>query len=130
MPWEVEDETITFTGPLGDLMPLIIDPYESDPAVFGTVSPATYATAAAVVLRSLFMEQLADNREAADFVARLRGYVHEDESGLAVETFQILDDIAEHIEPDGLAELLEGEEINRVIAELATSGFEDISAAE
>jgi len=125
MPWEVEGENIMFTGAIAGLMTLIMEPYELNDEVFSRVSPGTYATAAAVVMRELYMDALEDEPEAGEFVAQLESFIREDADGVTVETFQILDAIAENIEPDALQELLETDEVHTTIAELALEGFEE-----
>lgn len=130
MPWEVDGENIMFSGAISGLMALVMEPYELNDEVFSQVSPGTYATAAAVVLRELYIDALAEESGAQQFVAELASFVREDDGGVTVETFQILDAIAENIEPDALQELLETDEVHTTIAELALEGFEDPDPTE
>lgn len=130
MPWSVEGDNIMFNGPVADLMQKIMDPYEADVALCELVDPGMYATATAVVLRSMFMDGLADDAEAAEFVARLDGYIYETDEGVTVETFKLLDDVAENIDPEGLDTLLASDEVRDAIAELAKTGLEDDEACE
>ena len=74
MPWQNEDDNVTFSGPMADLMGLIMTAYEHD-CTDGAEhpTPGEYVTATAVVLREVCIEHFEDEPEAEEFLqAHLR----------------------------------------------------------
>ena len=103
MPWESEDGAVRFSGPLADLMVVVMTAYDQDTASGACdVAAGTYVTAAASVLREVTIESLeaesgAPSPEAAAYLARVSDAVHEDADGTVhIAIFAVLDDIAEH----------------------------------
>ncbi len=74
MPWQSEGDNVSFSGPMADLMGLIMTAYEHD-CTDGAEhpTPGEYVTATAVVLREVVIEQFEDEPEAEEFLqAHLR----------------------------------------------------------
>ena len=125
MPWQSEDDNVSFSGPLADLMGAIMTAYEQDCAE-GTdqPTPGEYVTATAVVLREVIIENFTDDPEAAEFVQDVSDALTEDEDGTVhIATFELLDNIAEHIDPAALDHWLGSMPVRSAIVELATTAF-------
>ncbi|NTU71172.1 MAG: hypothetical protein HGB10_05065 [Coriobacteriia bacterium] len=126
MPWQRDDDdNLRFDGPLADFMGLIKVSYEQD-TERGTDNPelGEYVTATAIVLREVMIEYFSDDPEAKEFVERLSDGLKEDDNGAVhVATFEMLDDMAEHIEPDALEHWMSTFAIRGAIVELATTAF-------
>ena len=125
MPWESDGDNVSFSGPLADLMGLIMTAYDHDCAD-GTDQPTAgeYVTASAVVLREVILEQFEDDPEAEEFLQRITEALQEDEDGAVhIATFEILDDVAEHIDPPALEFWLGSMSIRSAIVELAMTAF-------
>ena len=126
MPWETEGDGIRFSGLLTDLMTAVMTAYDEDKAA-GTVSvdPGAYVTATAVVLREIVIEALAEQTDAAEFVDKISDSLEEDEDGtIAIQTFSILDDIAEHIEPVAWHQWIADPGARAAIAEVSSNAFQ------
>jgi hypothetical protein len=100
MPWEADGDGIRLSGHLTDLMNLIMATYDTDIASGAVVaSSGVYVTAAAIVIREILLETLADVPDAEEFLERVGAALEEDEDGtVTIQTFALLDDVAEHIE--------------------------------
>ena len=125
MPWEADGDGIRFSGHLTDLMTLIMTAYEQD-TESGTVtaSPGVYVTATAVVLREIVLETLAETSDAEEFVKRASDTLTEADDGtVTMQAFQLLDDIAEHIESVAYEQWLADPAARAAIAEVAGSAF-------
>lgn len=125
MPWQSDGDNVSFSGPLADLMGMIMTAYDHD-CVDGTGQPTAgeYVTASAVVLREVIIEQFEDDPEAEEFVKFISDALHEDEDGAVhIATFELLDEIAEHIDPSALDYWLGSMPIRSAIVELATTAF-------
>jgi hypothetical protein len=126
MPWQSDDDNVSFSGPLADLMSLIMNAYEHDCAE-GTPNRPTageYVTAAAVVLREVLLENFEEDPEAAEFVQHISDALAEDEDGTVhIATFELLDEIAEHIDTPALEHWLGSMPVRNAIVELATTAF-------
>ena len=125
MPWHTEDDNVSFSGPLADLMGAIMTAYDQDcPEGTDQPTPGEYVTATAVVLREVILENFADDPEAADFVKGVSDAMTEEEDGAVhIATFELLDDIAEHIDPPALDHWLGSMPVRSAIVELATTAF-------
>jgi hypothetical protein len=83
-----------------------------------------YVTATAVVLREILLEALADQPDAEEFLQRASDSLTEDDDGtVTMQTFQLLDDIAEHIESIAYEQWLADPAARAAIAEVAGSAF-------
>ena len=125
MPWEAEGEGIRFTGHLTDLMTLIMTAYEEETSA-GTVvaSPGVYVTAAAIVIREILIETLSDQPEAAEYLDRVSAMLEEDDDGtVTIQTFALLDNVAEHIESVAYEQWLADPAARAAIAEVAGNAF-------
>jgi hypothetical protein len=124
MPWDIEDEGIRFSGPLVDLMGLIMTAYEEETAKGElAVSQGVYVTAAAVVLREILLEAPPEPG-SAELVARVTDYLHEDEDGvISIDTFALLDDMADHIEPAALKVWLDDPSARAAIADVTANAI-------
>ena len=124
MPWDIEDEGIRFSGPLVDLMGLIMTAYEEETAKGElAVSQGVYVTAAAVVLREILLEAPPEPG-SAELVARVTDYLHEDEDGvISIDTFALLDDMADHIEPAALRLWLDDPAARAAIADVTANAI-------
>lgn len=125
MPWENQNDNISFSGPLADLMGIIMTAYDQDSATDACmVSPGVYVTASAVVLREMLIESLESDTDAAEFVQHLSDALHEDDDGtVRIATFEMLDEIAEHISVDALEGWVGSAEVRAAINDLGTSAF-------
>jgi hypothetical protein len=126
MPWEnVEDDSVSFSGPLADLMGLIMTAFDQDyPDGSYDVTAGEYVTAAAVVLREVLIENLEQQGDASEFFQRISDALSEDEDGnIQIATFALLDDIAEQIDPGALDTWLGSAVVRSAIMELATTAF-------
>lgn len=126
MAWEMNGDDVRFTGPIADLMTVIMNHYEEDAATpeFDGVEPGVYVTAVAVVLREVLLESLEENEEAAEFVARITGAVAEDEGGnINVATLDLLDDIAEHIDLDAVTRWFTDPTVRSAMIDLVNEAF-------
>lgn len=125
MPWQTEGDNVNFSGALADLMAVIMTAYDQD-AEAGTcdVTPGTYVTATAIVLREIVLESLAEEPDASEFLERVSASLHEDEDGnVEIATFALLDDVAEHISAEGLDMWLGSPEVRSAIVDLAMTAF-------
>jgi hypothetical protein len=125
MPWQSEGDNVSFSGPLADLMGLIMSAYEQDCADgTGVPTAGEYVTASAVVLREVLIENFDDDDEAKEFVKKISDALTEDDDGAVhIATFQLLDDIAEHIDAPALEFWLGAGSVRSAILELATTAF-------
>ena len=125
MPWEnVEGDTISFSGPLADLMGLIMTAFDQDCAGGSGPTAGEYVTAAAVVLREVLIENLEERGDDSEFFMRISDALSEDEDGnIQIATFALLDDIAEEIDPAALDTWLGSTPVRSAIMELATTAF-------
>ena len=125
MPWSSEGDNVSFSGPLADLMGIIMTAYDQDVAAGTcTVSAGIYVTATAVVLREVVIESLEGHAEAADFLAFMEGTLHEEDDGtVQISTLPMLDSIAEHIDTVALEGWLGSPAIREAIAGLSVSAF-------
>jgi hypothetical protein len=86
-----------------------------------SVAQGTYVTAAAIVLREILLE-VPPEHGAEEFLERVNGSVHEDEDGVVtVDTFAMLDDIADHVELYALTGWLADPTVRKAIAEVTES---------
>ena len=125
MPWESEGDSVKFSGPLADLMGIVMTAYEHD-CVDGTGRPTAgeYVTASAVVLREVLLENLEEQGDTSEFFERISDALAEDEDGnVHIATFALLDDIAEQIAPEALDAWLSADPVRSAIMELATTAF-------
>lgn len=125
MPWNQEGDSVSFSGPLVELMGLLMTAYDHDCAD-GTGRPTAgeYVTASAVVLREVLLENLDQQGDTSEFSERVSDALSEDEDGnVHIETFALLDDIADHIEPAALEAWVEADSVRSAIMELATTAF-------
>ena len=124
MPWTPEADGIRFSGPLGDLMDLILTAYDEEAAAGRIAVPqGTYVTAAAVVLREILLEAPAEPG-SEELVARASDALHEDEDGMiTIDTFALLDDMADHIELDALERWLSDPAARAAIADVTSNAL-------
>jgi len=125
MPWEVDGDGIRFSGHLTDLMTLIMTAYDQD-TESGAIaaSPGVYVSATAVVIREILLETLADDPEAAEFLQRASDSLSEGDDGtVTMQTFQLLDDVAEHIENIAYEQWLADPAVRAAIAEVTGNSF-------
>ena len=126
MPWEVAGDGIRFSGHLTDLMTLIMAAYDEESKSGAvTATPGVYASATAVVIREILLEALADDPEAEEFLQRAGDSLTEGDDGtVTMDTFQLLDDVAEHIDAVAYKHWLSDPAVRAAIAEVAgnTSG--------
>lgn len=127
MPWETDGDGVRFSGHLTDLMTLIMTAYDQDTGSGAiAATPGVYVTAAAVVLREIVLEALADQPEAVAFVGKIGASLEEDEDGtVTVQTFSILDDIAEHIEATAWEQWIGDPGARAAIAEVSGNAFSE-----
>ena len=125
MPWEADGDGIRFSGHLTDLMTAIMTAFDLDTESGAiTATPGVYVTATAIVVREIMLEGLADQPEAEGFLERIGGYLEEDEDGtVTISTFQLLDDVAEHIEGVAWEQWLADPAARAAIAEVAGNAF-------
>lgn len=125
MPWQSDGDNVSFSGPLADLMGMIMNAYEQDCADGADhPTPGEYVTATAVVLREVIIEHFEEDAEAEEFLQKISDALHEDEDGTVhIATFELLDDIAEHIDPPALDYWLGAVSVRKAIVELATTAF-------
>ena len=125
MPWTSEGDNVSFSGPLADLMGIIMTAYDQDVAAGTcTVTAGVYVTAAAVVLREVVIESLEGHTDAAEFLEFMEGTLHEEDDGtVQISTLPMLDSIAEHIDTAALEGWLGAPAIRDAIAELSVSAF-------
>ena len=125
MPWEVEGDGVRFSGHLTDLMTVVMAAYDDDTATGAvTASPGVYVTATAIVVREIVLETLADQPDAEEFTARASDSLSESEDGtITMQTFQFLDDIAEHIEAVAYERWLADPAVRAAIADVASNAF-------
>jgi hypothetical protein len=124
MPWEVEAEGIRFSGPLVDLMSLIMTAYDEENAA-GRVAvlQGTYVTAATIVLREILLAAPPEPG-SEELVARVTDALREDDDGVVtVDTFAMLDDMADHIELDAFERWLADPAVRAAIAEVTESAI-------
>lgn len=125
MPWESKGDNVSFSGPLSDLMNLVMTAYDQDSGD-GTGHPTAgeYVTASAVVLREVLLENLEEQGDTSEFFQRISDALSEDEDGnIQIATFALLDDIAEQITPEALDAWLGSASVRGAILELATTAF-------
>lgn len=124
MPWEtVEGDNIRFSGPLADLMNMIMAAYDAD-CPTGDIAAGVYVTAAAAVLREVLLENLDNDPEAEQFLEEVSATLKEDEDGtIRIATFELLDATAEHIAPEALQMWIDSSPVRGAILELANDVF-------
>ena len=127
MPWESEGDGVRFAGHLADLMALVMTAYEADTASGAvTASPGVFVTATAIVFREILIDSLAQKPEAVDFVERIGVMLEEDDDGtVRMQTFALLDDVAEHIEAVAYERWLADAAVRAAIADVAGNAFAD-----
>jgi len=127
MPWETEGEGVRFSGHLTDLMTAILAAYEEETRAGAiTSNPGVYVTASAIVIREILLDQLAEQPEAGEFLARVEAALEEDEDGtVTVQTFQVLDDVAEHIEAVAWQAWIADPAARAAIAEVTNNVFSE-----
>jgi hypothetical protein len=127
MPWETDGDGVRFSGHLTDLMTVIMTAYDEDTASGAvTAAAGVYVTATAVVLREILLETLADQPDAAEFVEKVANSLEEDDNGtVTIQTFSILDDIAEHIEAVAWERWLADPGARAAIAEVSGNAFQE-----
>lgn len=125
MPWQSEGDNVSFSGPLADMMGAIMAAYEYDcPDQTDNPTPGEYVTATAVVLREVAIEAFESDPEAKEFIEKVSAALSEDEDGAVhVATFQLLDDIAEHVDETAIDYWLKLISVRSAIMELATTAF-------
>jgi hypothetical protein len=125
MPWSSEGDNVSFSGPLADLMGIIMTAYDQDVASgVCDVSAGLYVTAAAVVLREVVLESLEGHAEAAEFIEFIEGTLNEEDDGtVQISTLPMLDRIAEHIDTAALEGWMGSSAVRDAIAELSTTAF-------
>ena len=127
MPWEADGDGIRFSGHLTDLMTVIMTAYEEDTAA-GTITanPGVYVTATAIVIREVLLETLAEQPDAKEFLGRVGSALDEDDDGtVSIQTFALLDDVAEHIEAIAYEQWLADPAVRAAIAEVGGNAFGD-----
>lgn len=124
MPWEtIEGDNISFSGPMADLMNMIMVAYEED-CPTGDIAAGVYVTAAAAVLREVLLENLDNDPEAAEFLEVVSATLREDDEGvIRIDTFELLDETAEHISPEALQMWIDSSPVRGAILELANDVF-------
>jgi len=125
MPWQTEGDGIRFSGFLTELMTAIMQAYDEDKTSGSvTASPGVYVTAAAIVLREIVLETLAEQPGTAEFLKRVSDSLAEEIDGtVTVRTFELLDDIAEHIERPAYEQWLSDPAARAAIADVATNAY-------
>jgi len=125
MPWNQEGDNVSFSGPLVELMGLLMTAFEHDyPDGAKRPTAGEYVTASAVVLREVLLENLEERGDQSEFFERISDALSEDEDGnVHIATFELLDDIADHIEPDALEAWVGADSVRGAIMELATTAF-------
>jgi hypothetical protein len=127
MPWEADNDGIRLSGHVTGLMTLIMTAYDAD-AASGAIAatPGAYVTAAAIVIREILLETLADVPDAEEFLERIGTALEEDEDGtVTIQTFELLDDVAEHIEAAAWEQWLADPAARAAIAEITGSAPRD-----
>jgi hypothetical protein len=121
MPWETEGDGVRFSGHLTDLMSAIVTAYKEESDASRVVcSTGAYVTATAIVIREILLEQLADEPQAAEFLVRVGDALDEDDEGtVTIRTFDLLDDVAGHIEGQAWQAWLADPAARAAIAEIA-----------
>jgi hypothetical protein len=125
MPWETEGDGVRFSGHLTDLMTAIVGAYDEEIAA-GTITAdhGVYVTAVAIVLREILLEQLANEPEAVDFLKRVGDTLEEAPDGtVTIQTFALLDDVAEHIEDVAWRQWLADPAARAAIADVTANAF-------
>lgn len=125
MPWEADGDGVRFSGHVTDLMTAIMIAYDQDTESGAvTASPGVYVTATAIVLREILLEALAGQPDAEEFLQRASDTLVEAEDGtITMQTFRLLDDIAEHIEAIAYERWLADPAARAAIAEVAEGAF-------
>jgi hypothetical protein len=126
MPWEAEADGIRFSGPLVDLMSLIMTAYEEETAASKVdVVPGVWVTASAIVLREILLEVPADEI-SAPLIERVSDAMQEDEDGVVtIDAFAMLDDVADHVELVPLSRWLSDPAIRDAIADVTNSALSE-----
>jgi hypothetical protein len=125
MPWESKGDSVSFSGPLADLMGAIMTAYEQDFPGAETPTAGEYVTATAVVLREILLENMEERGDSGEFFDRVSDSLSEDEDGnVQIATFSLLDDIAEQITTEALDQWLSAPQVRAAIMELASTAFE------
>ena len=127
MPWEVDGDGIRFSGHLTELMTLIMTAYDQETESGAiTASPGVYVSATAVVIREILLEALVDDPEAEEFLRRASDSLSEGDDGtVTMQTFQLLDDVAEHIESVAYEHWLSDPAVRAAIAEVTGNTFSE-----
>ena len=125
MPWENDGDNVSFSGQLADLMVTLMTAYDQDiESGAVAVSAGVYVTSSAIVLREILLENLAADPEAKEFLARVSDSLQEADDGtITMSTFALLDDVAEHIEPEAIERWIADPAARAAIAELGTNAF-------
>jgi len=130
MPWESENGAVRFSGPLADLMAIVMTAYDQDTASGACqVAPGTYVTASASLLREVVIESLeaepgTPEPEAVAYLNRVSDAVHEDADGTVhIAIFAVLDDIAEHTSSSALEAWMASPAVRQAILAVATTGL-------
>jgi hypothetical protein len=125
MPWETEGDGIRFSGHLTDLMTEIMGAYNEDVAGGAmTADQGVYVTAVAIVLREILLEQLASEPDAAEFLERVGDTLQESpDATVTMQTFALLDDVAEHIEEVAWRQWLADPAARAAIGDVTANAF-------
>jgi hypothetical protein len=125
MPWEADGDGIRFSGHLTDLMSLIMTAYDQDTESGAvTATPGVYVTATAVVIREIILETLSSQPEAEEFVQQASESLHEADDGtVTMQAFELLDNVAEHIESVAYERWLSDPAVRAAIAEVTSTAF-------
>ena len=125
MPWEAEGNGVRFSGHLTDLMTAIVAAWDEDTASGKvTVDQGAYVSAVAIVFREILLEALVDNPDAQDFLERVGATLKENDDGTVVmDTFPLLDDVAEHIDGVAWKQWLADPAARSAIAEVTGNAF-------
>jgi len=126
MPWQAENDGIRFSGPLVDLMGLILTACEQETAAGNVaVTQGVYVTAAAVVLREILLEAPPEPG-SEELITRVTDALHEDDDGvITIDTFAMLDDIADHVELPALESWLADPAARSAIAHVTASAMSE-----
>ena len=126
MPWVANEEGVSFSGELADLMSAIMTVYSEDATEEGEPKPGSYTIAAALAMRGLLLDAFKGDdgddltAEAAEFVQKVEDTVTTDDEGtMNVQVFELLDAIAEGADIDRLCAWLQSEDVRSAVLETA-----------
>ena len=124
MPWENEAEGIRFSGPLVDLMELILGAWTAETEAGRVdVSQGVWVTASAIVIREVLLE-IEPDETSEPLVERVSAAMHQDEDGVVtIDTFAMLDDVADHVDMAVLALWLADPSLRAAIADVTNSAI-------